>query len=116
MRDRGARSGDGDSFAGDDTQIPTPGKRSATSRGPGDQASWPGKRPATSDMPARIGGAPLPAHVRSRMEGAFDTDFSSVRVFEDGEAEAEGAEAFARGSELHFAPGKYDPDSSRAWS
>jgi len=94
--------------------MPTPGKRSAVAGGPGGQAVWPGKRSMTSEMPgSSSGGAPLPEHVRSRMEDAFGADFGAVRVFEDGAAEAQGADAFARGTEIHFAPGKYDPDSAQ---
>jgi hypothetical protein len=56
---------------------------------------------------------PLRDDVRSRMEAAFGADFSAVRVHEDGAADAAGAQAYARGSDLHFAPGAYDPDSSQ---
>ena len=51
----------------------------------------------------------LPAPLRARMERAFGADFSAVTVHEDGAAGALGAEAYARGDALHFAPGRYDP-------
>lgn len=57
-------------------------------------------------------GSPLPEALRTRMEGAFGTHFGDVRVFLGSQAEALGARAFTRGSELHFGPGEYDPDSS----
>jgi hypothetical protein len=57
------------------------------------------------------GGAPLPADLRARMEGSFGADFAGVRVHQDDTAGAMGAAAYARGENLHFAPGKYDPDS-----
>jgi hypothetical protein len=53
----------------------------------------------------------LPAPLRARMERAFGADFSAVTVHEDGAAGALGAEAYARGDALHFAPGRYDPDT-----
>jgi hypothetical protein len=57
-------------------------------------------------------GSPLPDALRTRMEGAFGTSFGDVRVFQGTQAEALGARAFTRGSELHFGPGEYDPDSA----
>lgn len=57
--------------------------------------------------------AALPASLRSRMEGALGADFSAVQVFASSELPAAvGARAFARGNELHFAAGQYDPGSS----
>jgi len=47
------------------------------------------------------------------MEDAFDFDFASVRVHEGEQASAAGADAYAQGTDLHFAPGQYDPGSSR---
>ena len=58
------------------------------------------------------GGSPLPAPLQAKMEGSFGADFSDVRVHQGGEAEQLGARAFARGSDLHFAPGQYDPSSA----
>ncbi|HTQ79118.1 MAG TPA: DUF4157 domain-containing protein [Thermoanaerobaculia bacterium] len=56
-------------------------------------------------------GFPLPAVVQSRMEAYFGADFSRVRIHVDERAAAMGALAFAHGSALHFAPGRYDPVS-----
>jgi len=57
-------------------------------------------------------GAPLPPHVRADMEPALGADFSSVRVHQDDQAEAVGALAYTRGTDIHFAPGRYDPDGA----
>src|SRR5688572_15103290 len=57
------------------------------------------------------GGAPLPEDVRTAMEDAFDFDFGAVRVHEDDVAGSMGAVALARGNDVHFAPGRYDPSS-----
>ncbi|MBK7079117.1 MAG: DUF4157 domain-containing protein [Myxococcales bacterium] len=56
-------------------------------------------------------GAALPDPLRDKMEASFATRFDDVRVFQGDHAEAIGARAFARGTELHFAPGAYDPHS-----
>lgn len=66
--------------------------------------------------PARLGlasgsGRPLPDAVRSKMEAAFDTDFSGVRVHVGPQAERIGALAFTIGTDIYFAPGRYQPDS-----
>jgi len=45
------------------------------------------------------------------MERAFGTDFSAVRIHQDARAEALGARAFTRGTDIHFAPGAYQPES-----
>lgn len=57
------------------------------------------------------GGRPLPEPVRRKMEQAFGTDFSDVRVHVGPQAGAIGALAFTLGSDIHFAPGLYNPDS-----
>lgn len=56
-------------------------------------------------------GEPLPEALRAKMESAYEADFSDVRVHRDGEAERLHARAFARGADLHFAQGQYDPVS-----
>ena len=54
-------------------------------------------------------GMPLDAGVRAKMERAFGASFDDVRVHEGPEAAAIGAQAYAEGHELHFAPGQYQP-------
>lgn len=56
-------------------------------------------------------GQPLPERVRAKMEKALDADFSEVRIHTDDQAEQVGAHAFTSGSDLHFAPGRYNPES-----
>jgi hypothetical protein len=80
----------------------------------GASALAPGKR---SLVQARApGGAPLPDETRGRMEASFGADFSAVRVHVDERAAAVGARAYARGTDLHFAPGAYDPHSREGQS
>jgi hypothetical protein len=58
-------------------------------------------------------GQPLPPSVQRRMETFFEADFSDVRVHVGGEATSIGAIAFTLGSDIHFAPGFYEPHTSR---
>jgi GNAT superfamily N-acetyltransferase len=57
------------------------------------------------------GGKPLPEMVRGKMEAALGADFSSVRVHVGPQAERIGAIAFTIGSDIYFAPGRYQPDT-----
>ena len=57
------------------------------------------------------GGAPLHEGVRSKLEGSFGADLSSVRVHQDSSADAMGALAYTQGEDVHFGNGQYDPDS-----
>lgn len=56
-------------------------------------------------------GFPLPAAVRGSLERFFGADFSDVRIHLGPEALAHGALAFATGSDLHFVPGFYAPET-----
>jgi hypothetical protein len=66
-----------------------------------------------SSLPAHGNGHPLPNGVRAKMEHAFRTDFSSVRIHEGPEPRGLGALAYTQGKDIHFAPGQYDPSSQR---
>jgi Domain of unknown function (DUF4157) len=57
----------------------------------------------------KAGGLPLPRDVRSKMETAFSADFSDVRVHIGHEASSLGAIAYTWGTNIHFAPGQYNP-------
>jgi hypothetical protein len=71
----------------------------------------------TLDPPAQLpgpgGGAEMPGDVRGKMEAAFGTDFSQVRIHEGPQADAVGAQAYTQGTNIHFAPGQYQPGSRR---
>jgi len=60
-------------------------------------------------MQPKTGGQPLPSEVRAKMEAAFGADFSDVRVHVGHEASRIGAIAYTWGSNIHFAPGHYNP-------
>lgn len=61
------------------------------------------------------GGSPLPADLRTDMEGRFGHDFGDVRVHHDGaahdSAKSVNAQAYTVGSDIVFQSGKYDPAS-----
>jgi hypothetical protein len=60
---------------------------------------------------ASSGGRPLPDAVRGKMEAALRADFSNVRVHVGPQAERIGAIAFTVGSDIYFAPGRYQPET-----
>jgi hypothetical protein len=60
---------------------------------------------------ARSGGKALPPALLAKMEAAFKADFSAVRVHVGPQAARIGAIAFTTGSDLYFAPGRYQPDT-----
>jgi len=74
-------------------------------------------RPAFPMAPAApataSGGAAIPDPVRRKMEAALGHDFASVRIHHDASAAAIGAHAYTRGEHVHFAPGRFRPQSSR---
>jgi hypothetical protein len=53
----------------------------------------------------------LPESVRGKMEAALGANFVDVRVHVGPQAERIGAIAFTIGSDIYFAPGRYQPDS-----
>jgi len=57
------------------------------------------------------GGRPLPEAVRGKMEAALGADFANVRVHVGPQAQRIGAIAFTVGSDIYFAPGRYQPDT-----
>lgn len=55
----------------------------------------------------------IPDAVKQRMENSFGTDFSSVRVHpESSKAPEVGALAYTQGTDIHFAPGQFKPDTT----
>jgi hypothetical protein len=68
---------------------------------------------ADVSLPAPGSGNPMPREVQTKMENAFGTDFSMVRIHEGPHATTVGAQAFTQGNDIHFAPGQYDPVSEK---
>jgi hypothetical protein len=61
----------------------------------------------------KFGGWPLPREVQAKMEASLNANFSDVRIHVGPEAAVIGAIAFTWGSDIHFAPGQYNPHSSQ---
>ena len=113
----GPQQGQGSSAA-EKKQKVAPGKSTRTSkirpaqakRGGGAGAGASAGSEAAAAPPGG-GGRPLPGALQAKMGRAFGTDFSAVRVHEGSQASAIGALAYTQGSDIHFAPGQYDPGS-----
>lgn len=55
----------------------------------------------------------MPDNVKQRMENSFGTDFSGVRIHADSPSASEvGALAYTQGTDVHFAPGQFKPDTT----
>lgn len=55
----------------------------------------------------------IPDNVKQKMEDSFGTDFSDVRIHsESPQAPEVGALAYTQGTDIHFAPGQFKPDTS----
>lgn len=65
--------------------------------------------PGLLRLPPSSAGRALPVVLQRKMSAALGADLSDVRVFEGPQAAAIGAVAFTMGSQIHFAPGRYDP-------
>jgi hypothetical protein len=77
----------------------------------GSATSPPVSDAATASPSAASGGQPLPEGLRGRMEQVFGAGLSEVRVHQGAQAESVGAHAYTQGTDIHFAPGQYDPGS-----
>jgi hypothetical protein len=69
--------------------------------------------PESQSRFATHGGQPMPPTVCQKMERLFGTSFADVRVHIGPHVSSLGARAFTHGSNIHFAPGQYDPQSAR---
>lgn len=90
---------------GDNRNMGTNGSRSIQRK------TAPGVEAFQVPLRQKSGGLPLPDHVRAKMETAFGADFSDVRVHVGQEAAALGAIAYTWGTNIHFAPGQYNPNT-----
>lgn len=88
------------------------GEAGPDSEGPEDDEAKVERSATPMAPPSSDGGRPLPEAVRARMEAAFGVNFASVRIHEGPQATAIDALAYTQGTDIHFAPGRYDPLSS----
>lgn len=109
---RPARIGGGVAIQG----ILTPGSiqrmRAMNARGSTVQPKLPaGVEAFQVNLQRKTGGWILPKEVQTKMEAALGADFSDVRIHVGPEVGSIGAIAFTWGSDIHFAPGYYNPHS-----
>jgi hypothetical protein len=92
------------------TYVPAPIVPTGKPKQPLQTKAAPGGSAPGADPGTTAGsGERLPIQTQHRMERLFGRDLSTLRVFQDDRAAAVGANAFAQGTELHFAPGQYQP-------
>jgi hypothetical protein len=75
-----------------------------------------GSKLPTENTSSTVQRAHLPPRMTAHASAVLGHDFANVSVHQDGQADALGTRAFARGDELHFASGNYDPTSSSGMS
>jgi uncharacterized protein YdcH (DUF465 family) len=92
--------------------IAPPGKQTVVSQKKGD-GLYLGKSIAPPTQKKSDGnGSALPGKVQKKMENAFGADFSDVKVHPNSSKASQlKAQAFTQGNNIHFAPGKYNPES-----
>ncbi|OKH39735.1 hypothetical protein NIES2119_05660 [[Phormidium ambiguum] IAM M-71] len=66
---------------------------------------------AKIDLAPTGSGKPMPEAVQQKMETAFGADFSGIRIHEGPQAKAMNAIAYTQGENIHFQPGKYQPET-----
>ncbi len=73
------------------------------------EASW--QDPPAHELRPQSSGTPLPTAVRQELESALGTSLETVRIHHSDRVEELGADAFAQGEHVHFAPGRFNPNS-----
>jgi hypothetical protein len=68
--------------------------------------------PANFALRPHGSGQALPEPLQKKMESFFNTSFADVRVHVGQEATSIGALAFTHGTDLYFAPGQYNPQTT----
>ena len=88
-----------------DTRKKPAGKAGMTDAAAPAEAVQTNMTPTAADKGSRVD---LPDAMRAKMENAFGADLSAVKLYESQAVADAGAEAVTRGSEIAFAPGKFD--------
>lgn len=92
--------------------TPSPPRTRSLSPPDASTATFTGRTPTATTTGRRAtaprGGRRLPPAFKRRMERAFRAPLNEIRVHEGPEPARIGAIAFARGSDLHFSPGRFD--------
>ena len=89
-------------------QTPSPVKAQTPGAAPGPSmnALRAGQAQPTAEQKGRR--VDLPDSIRAKMEAAFGTDLSAVKLYESSAVADAGANAAAQGSDIAFAPGMLD--------
>lgn len=61
---------------------------------------------------AKVAQNKMPEHVQQKMESTMNADFSDVNIHVGSKAASVGALAYAQGNDIHFAQGKFNPDTN----
>lgn len=113
MRDTRRATGTGSEVEAFTPAQAAPGKQTLVQLA-ADRAAGGAAAGAGAVAPAPSGaGQQLQPGVRGKMEASFGADFSSVRVHEGEQAPSLGALAYTQGTDLHFAPGQYQPGTQQ---
>ncbi len=73
----------------------------------------PGMEAFPVNLVRKTGGLPLPRELQAKFESAMGASFSDVRVHVGSDAASIGAIAFTWGTDIHFAPGQYNPNTQQ---
>jgi hypothetical protein len=88
--------------------------KSAVQRQPEEEEELPAAAKFEKPLQRKPTNTGIPEEVQAKMENAFNTSFSDVKVHADSSKAPEvGALAYTQGSDIHFAPGQYQPDTGK---
>lgn len=87
-------------------------KQGFSDKEPAEKGAAGGREQPSAGPAASGGGMELAPQMRAKMEQSFGQDFSSVKVYADSSRAGGTTHAVTQGDEIHFAPGKYQPESA----
>ncbi len=77
------------------------------------RAGAPVQRAVETSPGAAKSNSRMPDYVQAKMESSFGSDFSDVKIHSNSSKATDvGALAYTQGTDIHFAPGQYDPEST----
>jgi hypothetical protein len=91
----------------ENAQLAAPDKK----KKPG-QARMENAQLAAPDKKKKPAQGKMPEHVQQKMESTMNADFSDVNIHVGSKASSVGALAYAQGNDIHFAQGKFNPNTS----
>lgn len=97
-------------FADDKKKKPA-AMKAETSQFADDKKKKPASMKAESSSPNK-----MPEHVQHKMESSMGADFSDVNIHVGSKASSVGALAYTQGNDIHFAQGKFNPNTQSGQS